>query len=124
MREEADKRCSRMELLIKDQLVDSGYTGVLKEFVYDLCVFPTAFIKTVYRKRKKMRTITGPNGKLTMEASEELVAIDERISPFDMFPSPEQTNMNNGSLIERMKVSRKDLYESIGLPGYSEQNIT
>jgi len=122
IKEEAVKRCGRMSTLIADQLVDSGYKDTLSEFVYDLCVFPTAFMKTTYKKRKKMVT-TQEGSRLSLVAKEDLVAVDERVSPFDIFPSPEQTDMNNGSLIERMKLSRKSLYDSIGVPGYSETNI-
>ena len=119
---EAIKRASRMLDLIKDQLVDSNWSSVLKDFTSDLAVFPTAFIKTTYKPVKHLVTTKGPDG-LTMEAEEKLIEVDERISPFDYYPSPDQTHMNNGSPVEVLKLSRKSLYDYIGVKGYSESKI-
>ena len=119
---EASKRAARMKSLIEDQLVDSDWDNVRKDFVNDFSTFPTAFIKTTYKPRKKMVSIQGPNG-LTMEAKEELVEVDERISPFDYYPSPDQTHMDNGSPIELLRLSRKCLYDFIGVKGYREDKI-
>jgi len=119
---ESAKRAERMEQKVSDQLEQSGWFPTLEDFITDLVTFPTAFIKTTYETQVSM-SVTTVDGKITMERNEELVAKDTRVSPFDVYPSPEQTSVHNGSMIERLKLSRSEVYNCVGKPGYSDENI-
>ena len=120
---EAVKRAERMEGMIQDQLLESGWYESLEEFISDLVTFPTAFIKTSYEYRTEVVTTTTPDGNITMEAREKLVAKDERVSPFDIYPSPDQKTVHDGNMIERLKTSRSEIYACLDKPGYSNENI-
>lgn len=115
-------RAERMENLVHDQLLDSGWYTTLEDFITDLVTFPTAFIKTTYTHKKKMSTVV-VGGQFTMEATDELVAVDERVSPFDIYPSPDQKTVHDGSMIERLKLSRSEIYKCLDKPGYDNENI-
>lgn len=47
----------------------------------------------------------------------------ERVSPYDVYPSPHASSPQDGDFIERVRLTRRSLYQAIGIPGYSEQNI-
>ncbi len=119
---ESAKRAERMERMVQDQLITSEWYGTLESFITDLVTFPTAFIKTSYVYKTSMAT-TMVDGQITMDSKEELVAKDERVSPFDIYPSPDQTCVNDGSMIERLKLSRSEVYSCLDKPGYDNENI-
>ena len=119
---ESKKRAERMEGKVQDQLLQSGWYQTLESFVSDLVTFPTAFIKTTYTTQVSMVTTT-VDGQITMERKEELVAKDERVSPFDIYPSPDQKTINDGSMIERLRLSRTEVYSCLDKPGYNNENI-
>lgn len=119
---EAAKRAERMESKVQDQLLESGWYETLEAFVTDLVTFPTAFIKTTYDTQTKM-AVTTVDGQITMESTEALVAKDERVSPFDIYPSPDQNTVNDGSMIERLNLSRTEIYGCLDKPGYNNENI-
>ena len=119
---ESVKRAERMEQKVYDQLINSGWFSTLEDFVTDLVSFPTAFIKTTYITKTSM-AVTSVEGQMSMDSKEELVEKDERVSPFDIYPSPDQTCINDGSLIERLKLSRSEIYKCLDKPGYSNENI-
>jgi len=121
-KKESVTRAERMEGLVHDQLLDSGWYKTLEDFVTDLVTLPSAFIKTTYDYKKKMVT-TVKDGQFTMEVKEELIAKDERVSAFDIYPSPDQTTIHDGSLIERLKLSRQSIYDCLDKPGYDNESI-
>lgn len=47
----------------------------------------------------------------------------ENISPFDIWWSPGVSNIEDAQLIHRLRVTRTDLNDLIGLPGYNTDNI-
>jgi len=122
IKKESIIRAENMENLIDDQFHDSDWYTTLEDFITDLVTFPTAFIKTTYEYNTKMVTSV-VDGQFTMESTEELIAKDERVSPFDIYPSPDQKTINDGSLIERLKMSRNEIYKCLDKPGYSNENI-
>lgn len=122
LKKESVIRAENMETLIHDQLMDSDWYTTLEDFITDLVTFHSAFIKTTYAYTTKM-VPSVVDGAFTMEQSEELIAKDERVSPFDIFPSPDQKGIQDGSLIERLKLSRNEIYKCLDKPGYSNENI-
>jgi len=120
MLEEAREKCEKMEVKMEDQLIEGGFQKALSEFIDDLTVFPTAVIKgPVIRKRTKL--VYGANGELTTE--EALKLEWERVDPFMVYPAPSASNVDDGYLIERHKLSRSDLNALKGVPGYKDSAI-
>ena len=108
-----------MERQIEDDFQEGGLYTVFEDFLEDFVTFPAGFIKgPIYRNRVKL---SWDNGQPAVET--KLVTEYERVSPFDMYPSPEATGIQDGDLIERMSMSRDALYRCIGLDGYDEEAI-
>ena len=47
----------------------------------------------------------------------------ERVSPFNLYPAPDASTMQDGYFIERHKLSRADLVSMLGVDGYSDGAI-
>lgn len=118
--EDAQHACENMEHLINDQLLEGGWRTVFGEFIDDLMVFPTALIraptvenvKQIVWDQNKTKVVNKPLMKL------------RRIDPFDVFPSPDSTNTQNGHyIIERARLTPETLHSAIGIPGFREDAI-
>ena len=119
LEQESRDRVDRMEKKMEDQLVEGGFPESLDQFVDDLVTFPIAVLKgPIVRRRKTMQWAEG-----TLEAVDTLRPEWERVSPFDLYPAPWATHPNDGYLIERHKLSRRDLDALIGVEGYDENAI-
>ena len=55
--------------------------------------------------------------------STEFVREFSRVSPFDIYPSPNSSGVSDGYLIERHRLSRSELQSMKGVPGYNIENI-
>jgi hypothetical protein len=47
----------------------------------------------------------------------------ERVSPYDIYPSPNSCGVDDGYLIQRHRLSSSSLESFLGVPGYSDENI-
>lgn len=120
IREEAVKRSERMADKMEDQLVEGRFLQALDEFLDDLTTFPTAFLKGPVI-RMKAQLSWGPNGEPIVET--KLHKSWERVSPFNIYPSPGACHIQDGFLIEKHRLSRQDLNEMKGVEGYSDAAI-
>lgn len=124
LREEARVRADRMADKMEDQLVQGGFMQALDAFIDDITTFPSAILKgPVIRKKKTLKWVPKDGTNFSPEVTEELVAEWERTSPFDIYPSPAATNVHEGYLIEKHKLSREDLNQMIGVEGYDDKSI-
>jgi hypothetical protein len=120
VREEAKDSAERMARLIQDQMTEGGYKRAIEDFVDDFVTYPTAVLKgpTV---RKKRRLTWGEN--FTPIVVNDYFREVERVSPYDIFPSPNAANVDDGYLIQRHRLSVKTLESLRGVPGYSDGDI-
>jgi hypothetical protein len=119
LKEEADERVARMERKIEDQLAEGGWLKALNEFLDDLVTFPFAVLKgPVKRRRKKMAWQDG-----ALVPSEEIRNEWERVDPFMLYWAPWASNIQDGFVIERHKLTKDDLQALLGVPGYNEDSI-
>lgn len=120
LREESRQKAHRMENKIEDQLNAGGFNPAFREFVDDFVTYPTAILKgPVIRRRKQMKW--GPGFKPVI--MNDFVRKVERVSPHDIFPSPNSSTVNDGFLIERHRLTRGALQSMRGTPGYSDEDI-
>jgi hypothetical protein len=120
----AKRTAERMEVKMEDQLQEGNWSKAFSEFLDDITTFPSAFIKgPIIRKRPKLKWIAAQGGQYTLDQTEELVMEWERVDPFNIYPSADASDVNQGDLIERHKLSRADLQAMIGVEGYSEGAI-
>jgi hypothetical protein len=120
VREEADKRVQRMATKMEDQLLEGGFLDALDQFVNDLTTFPTAVLKGPVIRMKPYLT-WGPGGAPVVQI--KLCKEWERVDPFKVYPSPAATSPDDGDFIEKHKLSRRDLQEMKGVPGYDDGAI-
>jgi len=120
LREEAKDNAKRMRDKIDDQMTKGNFDSSFREFIDDFVTYPTAILKgPVVRRRKSMKW--GP--KFTAIVVTDFVREFSRVSPYDIYPSPSSTGVNDGWLIERHRLSRAELQSMRGVPGYSDEAI-
>jgi hypothetical protein len=104
---------------LNDVLIEGRFYQALKEFLIDLPIFPIACIKgpTVRQKTK----VRWKDGKPSRETSPKLFW--DRISPLDLYFTPDASHLDESYVIEHVRYSRQDLYNLIGVPGYKEDEI-
>jgi hypothetical protein len=120
----AKRTAERMEVKMEDQLQEGNWSKAFSEFLDDITTFPSAFIKgPIIRKRPKLKWIPTQDGQFALDQTEELVMEWERVDPFNIYPSADASDVNQGDLIERHKLSRADLQAMIGVEGYSQGAI-
>lgn len=117
----AHDRADGMMEHIKDITREGGWFEGVEEFISDFVTYPAAFLKGPVRVNKKcLNWGQDEFGQYHPEVYSEIKRIYKRVSPFDIFPSPDAKSTQDGYLIERARYRRKDLYELIGVPGYDE----
>lgn len=104
---------------LNDVLIEGRFYQALKEFLIDLPIFPIACIKgPVVRQKTKVRWISG---RPQQETSPKLFW--ERVSPLDLYFTPDASHLDESYVIEHVRFSRQELYNLIGVPGYKEEEI-
>jgi len=116
---EAKKRAKGMEKVIEDQFMEGGQEPALESFIDDLTTFPSAILKGPTMKRKPMLNWDGDIAAI----EEKIIPCDDRVSPFDFYPSPECGRVGDGYMFERRRITKKELQSFIGRPGYNESEI-
>lgn len=120
LKEEATRRSERMADKMEDQLLEGGFLEALDAFIDDVTTFPVGVLKgPVLRNRN---TLTwSPQGKPVV--TKAITTEWERVSPFNIYPSPGATTVDDGYLIEKHHLSRRDLEDLIGVDGYDDGAI-
>ncbi len=120
----AQNRVHRMKLKIKDQFVQGGWPESFNDFITDLVTFPCGFIKgPIVRRQRKLGYITDENGATTVEAEDAIGPEFERVDPFRMYPEPGITSLKDGYLFQHHPLTRMELADLIGVPGYDDEAI-
>lgn len=114
-REQATKATDKLD----DLLVEGGFYRSLAEFLVDLPLFPFACIKgPTVRIVPDLQWVNGQ-----AQTVNRAKLFWERVSPFDIWFTPGVTSVEDAEVLERKKLTRADLNELIGLPGYDEAAI-
>jgi hypothetical protein len=118
--DEMRKNETKAEMLIYDALVEAEWEKAIKEAIPDLCRMPAAFIKgPVYVREKELDW--GPDGNPVVKTV--LKRKYFRVSPFDIYPSPNNSTTDDGWLFERHRLTRDRLYKMREEPGYNRGAI-
>ena len=122
--EAADNRAQKMKVKISDQFAQGGGSESFNEFITDLVTYPCAFIKgPVVRRQRKLGWGRGADGKTIVEATETIAPEFERVDPFRIYPEPGISHINEGYIFEHHPLSRTELADLIGVPGYDDDAI-
>jgi hypothetical protein len=121
----AEKKKAKQEAdvasdLLNDILVEGEFYKALNELLLDIPIFLYGCIKGPV-VRMTQETSWNADGTRTVE--EEPKMFWERVSPFDLYFSPGASRVENATIFERVRLSRDELYDLIGTPGYNEDAI-
>jgi hypothetical protein len=120
----AKEDAERMERKMHSQLLDGNWTTAFAQFIDDLVTFPSALIKgPVVRSKPRMNWEGTAQSGFELKVTNELVLEWERVDPFNAYPAPDSSGVNDGYFIERHKLSRGDLVALLGVEGYSDGAI-
>jgi hypothetical protein len=109
--DEADRSAERLD----DILTEGGFYQAFAEFLIDLPIFPYAVIKgPVVRKKEQTKWI---DGQPVRESVPKMYF--DRVSPFDLYWSPGASHVRQADFVERIQLSRAELSQCKGLPGYN-----
>ena len=116
-------RADRMKTKIEDQFAQGGWNTAFNDFITDLVTFPAAFIKGPIVRRQRALGWKTTSGRTQVEAIERLGPEYERVDPFRIYPEPGISNLNEGYVFEHHRLSRTELSDLIGVPGYDDDAI-
>jgi hypothetical protein len=121
---EARKLATVMEDEIDDLLTEGAWYDALDAMISDLVALPAAFLKgPVVRRTSRLTWVQDETGKSVPQAHDELVPMYYSPSAFDIYPAPDSRGVEDGYLIEKIRVRRSALHRMIGVPGYKEEAI-
>lgn len=118
-KKKAAKQAMAAQDKIQELLQKGGFYNALAAFLSDLPLFPFACIKGPVVKIEP--TVVWQDGQATVKESPKLFW--QRISPFDLWWSPGASDVESADVIERTRLSRKDLNDLLDLPGYNTEAI-
>jgi hypothetical protein len=122
--QQAQIRADKMKLKIQDQFAQGGWGDAFNDFITDLVTYPCAFIKgPVVRRQRVLGWKLDATGRTVVEPTERLGPECERVDPFYIYPEPGISNINEGYLFEYHPLSRMQLSDLIGVPGYDDDAI-
>lgn len=118
-KKKAAKQAMAAQDKIQELLQKGGFYNALAAFLSDLPLFPFACIKGPIVKIEP--TVIWQEGQATVKETPKLFW--QRISPFDLWWSPGASDVESADVIERTRLSRKDLNDLLDLPGYNTEAI-
>jgi len=119
----AQERVGRMKLKIQDQFAQGGWAESFNDFITDLVTYPASFVKgPIIRRQRKLGWDT-TEGTTSVVADEVIAPEFERVDPFKIYPEPGISNLSEGYLFEHHPLTRMELADLIGVPGYDDEAI-
>lgn len=115
----ADKMTSRIE----DQLVEGNFYQALNHVITDIVTFKNGFLKGPIFRRRAVLQWERNEGRYQPRVGMKIRPEYNRVSPFDIYTSPDSRGINDGYIFERHQMRRKDLQAMKGVPGYSTEAI-
>ena len=120
IQEDVNESAMLMEKRIMDKMEEVNYKDVLGEVIYDFVTFPCAIIKApIIRKKKVMKWSENFKPIVT----EKIIEDFERVSPYDIYPSPNAVSTQDGYIIQRHKFTRKDLESLLSMEGFDQEAL-
>ena len=117
-------RARNMDRKITDQLQEGGWLNAMSQLIDDVCTLPAGFMKGPYFAfEPRLKYKFGRGGKSTPETTIEQVMKFRTINPFDAYPAPGAETVHQGDFIERLRMSRNDLYRMQNSDGYNKEAI-
>lgn len=121
--EEAARIAANMKTKIEDQFAQGGMPEAFDDFISDLSTYPNAWVKGPVVRRLRTLKWNKTNDGYVPVVQETLAPTYKRCDPYRMYPEPGISKLDEGYLFEHHKLSRPELSELIGVPGYDDAAI-
>jgi len=120
----AKKEATRIERDIDDNFREGGFYEQVSLFIKDFATYPSAFLKgPVIRRERTLVWEPDENGKMKPAMGWKNIRTWKRISPFDIYMSAAAKGINDGYLIERMRLRQSDLMSMKDVDGFDNNTI-
>jgi len=122
----ASKKCKIAEDKIQQILEQGDWTDALAECLIDLCIFPYTVVKgPTVRVKPIVDWIINPRDptQKTPQMNNKAMLCWERVSPFDIYWAPGVSDVQDANIIERKRLTRKELNDLLDLPGYDTNAV-
>ncbi|WP_017445812.1 portal protein [Gayadomonas joobiniege] len=124
LKEEAEGRAEKASEYIEDMLVEGGWRSEFAAFIDDVTTFPAAILKgPILRFKRQLSWVEGPDGEYIPQISRKIAREFKRVSPFDFYPAPSSSRINDTWCIEHVRFTASELTGLRGVKGYSSKNI-
>jgi len=124
--EAAKEACNGMERSIDDSLTECHFNGESRKGIEDGVRLGTMVMYGPFPARQSSKVwLPQPDGTQVLMINESVVPASERLDPWDVFFDPSCGNdhqTGRGFFVRRM-VTRKQLRQLVGLPGYDAEAI-
>lgn len=118
-KDKAQKEAKKSTEEVDDYLVEGGFYDAFSQFLVDLPLFPFAVVKGP--SVKMVDDVVWEQGKATIKKKPRLVW--SRVSPFDFYFTPGVSSITDAEVFERLRWTRANLQELLGLPGWNQEAI-
>lgn len=124
MLQAAHNRADKMKHKIADQFAQGGWAESFNDFITDLVTHPAAIVKgPVVRRQRTLGWEKDASGRTVAKPIDKIAPEYERVDPFNFYPEPGITNIQDGYCFQHHPLTRTMLAEMIGMPGYDDQAI-
>jgi hypothetical protein len=120
IRRQAKTRASKMEDTVFQIMDDGNFDAAFAQYIEYFSTYPTAVLKGPYPKRTKNLT-WGPGWRPIVES--KVVQTWKALDPLDCYPANLAESCQDRAFIERMRLTKADLFDMIGVEGYDEDAI-
>ena len=120
----AKKEAKRVERDIEDNFREGDFYEELSYFIKDFATYPTAFLKgPVVRRKKTLVWEEGEDGKKKPVMGYKNTRTWKRVNPFDIYMAAAARGVNDGYLIERIRLRQSGLLNMKGVDGFDDAAI-
>lgn len=100
------RACRRMEEKIHDQMVEGGWIEAFNQYVDDLTIFGTAFMRgpdPAVRRTLDYEGASEPGSGGRVRMREDVALEFKAVSPFDVYPAPGARDVDDGPLVVKVR---------------------
>lgn len=125
IRKHARKAAEGMQEILSDQMREGHWHGAFEECLFDLATYGTAVMKGPVNRMviKRWRDMDMMTGQFAAKIEERIIPVFERANPLDIFPGPNNNDVDDGYICHRIYFTRKDLSDLIGVEGFDTDAI-
>ena len=116
----AKKKADKMSTKIYDEFVRGRVYDEISKFLQYYVRYSFAVLKFPVYKKCKVRKYTKDYDPIVIE---EIIQTAEAVNPFDIYYPSDTTNLSEGEVFQRHKISKMSLQKLIGMKGYDEKAI-